>query len=135
MSDTKSSTPTAPTLSQPTPGPWLVRIGETYVRRLAQKQNGPCNTGVYGCVEGGGPDELIICDVWADDVWADDDDARGVHAHAPANARLIAAAPDLYRACRDYIDWWERVPDRECVAAVIEKMRAALALAEGRDAA
>lgn len=51
---------------------------------------------------------------------------------ADANARLIAAAPELYKACRDYMDWLERVPDRECVIAVIENMRAAIAKVEGR---
>jgi hypothetical protein len=41
-----------------------------------------------------------------------------------ANALLIAAAPELLRLCREYLAWLDRAPNRECVSAIIEQMRA-----------
>ena len=79
--------PTKEIVAQHTAGPWTVSVGE---------QNGP-GVGVYGCVYGG-PDEMILCDIWADG-----GDEQGLASQAPANARLIAAAPDLLDACRELV--------------------------------
>lgn len=49
-----------------------------------------------------------------------------------ANARLIAAAPELLTACRNYIAWVDRSETRECIAAIGEQVRDAIAKAEGR---
>lgn len=49
-----------------------------------------------------------------------------------ADARLIAAAPDLLKACRDYLAWVDRKPERKCVVAIQDNMRAAIAKAEPR---
>ena len=73
-------------MSGHTPGPWKVRIG--------QKNNEKAD-GVFACIEGG-PDEFVLCDVWAD--------VDELEAEAPFNARLIAAAPDLLAACKRIID-------------------------------
>jgi hypothetical protein len=53
-------------------------------------------------------------------------------AEMQATATLICAAPDLLVSCRDYIAWLNREPDRECVTAIIQNMRAAIAKGEGR---
>ena len=44
---------------------------------------------------------------------------------------LIGAASDLLAVCRDYVAWLDRAPDRECIAAIDEQMRAAIVKAEG----
>jgi hypothetical protein len=52
-----------------------------------------------------------------------------------ANARLIAAAPDLLEACRAVMWWNERVggfSEPEDERDVLEPLRAAIAKAEGR---
>jgi hypothetical protein len=61
-----------------------------------------------------------VCRVWGER-----------HGTREANARLIAAAPDLLEACMDLIAWEERAEDRECRVAIGEAIRAAIARATG----
>lgn len=49
---------------------------------------------------------------------------------AQANARLIAAAPELYAALRAMVDWWNE--DGGSMDGCIRTAEAALAKAEGR---
>jgi hypothetical protein len=55
-----------------------------------------------------------------------------VHPEDMANARLIAAAPDLYEALVAITDQMELVGDARKDAPFIETARAAIAKAEGR---
>lgn len=48
-----------------------------------------------------------------------------------ADARLIAAAPELLAALENYIRVADRADDRECPAAVLAQARAAVAKAKG----
>jgi hypothetical protein len=54
---------------------------------------------------------------------------------APKHARLIAAAPDLYAALKEFLDYSEGEgnPNLEDIPALRAKLRAALAKAEGKD--
>lgn len=49
-----------------------------------------------------------------------------------ANAHLIAAAPDLLRACKQWLARFDGERDRECAASIVENIRAAVQKAEGR---
>lgn len=54
-----------------------------------------------------------------------------------ANARLIAAAPDLYEAAVSALDYLESCLDPKCepgCGCVLDVLRQAIAKAEGRDA-
>lgn len=51
-----------------------------------------------------------------------------------ANAQLIAAAPDLFDACRQLISSVDKFDGTECVNAILSA-RAAIAKAEGRETA
>ena len=67
-----------------------------------------------------------ICSVWIDDAPLHD-----YNAEQRANARLIAAAPELLEALRTAVDHLEGMPDQEDVAACVVKARAAIAKATG----
>lgn len=57
----------------------------------------------------------------------------GPNGSAVANARLIAAAPDLLEVCKAYLDWddcSEEFPGGECCWCTAQK---AIAKAEGKD--
>ena len=54
---------------------------------------------------------------------------------AEANARLMAAAPDLLAACKDTLDYWETTGFADCdegCDCIVDQMRAAIAKAEGK---
>jgi len=52
---------------------------------------------------------------------------------ANANARLIAAAPDMYKICRELLDWVHGKRPGRCVTDdMTQRLSAALAKAEGR---
>lgn len=87
-----------------TPGPWKVEIDSD------------------GSV-------LIMCSDGAHRYYIGDMEDTCTECHA--NARLIAAAPDLLEACRAFIEadmQWTDVAN-----AVLEQMEAAIAKAEGRE--
>ena len=66
--------------------------------------------------------------------WCTDSDGQVWQAWisvSEANARLIAAAPELLEALRTAVDHLEGMPDQEDVAACVVKARAAIAKAEG----
>jgi hypothetical protein len=95
-----------------TPGPWKVEDGELVAEMPTC--GAMCVLGqIYG----------------ADDYPCRDDD---IDAECKANARLIAAAPDLYAALKDLWDRWGMV-DWTSVhdAALMDAARAAIARAEG----
>ena len=48
-----------------------------------------------------------------------------------ANDRLVKAAPKLLKVCEQYLAWHRREDDRECYAAIVDNMRAAVAKATG----
>jgi hypothetical protein len=53
------------------------------------------------------------------------------HSNPEANARLMAAAPDMLRACRHALDWLASYPGGGASKAY-DHVRAALAKAEGK---
>lgn len=112
-----------------TPGPWNFEVGDF---------NGVPRDGALGSIVSGA-DDIYLAEVW-NDYEAEDasDEALGLPAQgtAVANARLIAAAPDLFAALtmvRDADDECRRdalvtIPDH--ARALID---AAIAKAEGKD--
>jgi hypothetical protein len=52
---------------------------------------------------------------------------------AEANARLIAAAPELLAAVRDCVEWLESVPLGDAPNRSVVAARAVIAKAEGRE--
>lgn len=99
-------------MSKHTPGPWLVEQGE---RTDADNID-------------------VISPDGRDDPWTV---AVAIGSCGPggctiANARLIAAAPDLLEALTSIADQLERVGDSRKDAPFIEAARAAIAKAEGR---
>lgn len=106
-------------MNQPTPGPWEVSDErecemEHFASILSHAEG---HKGVEVCVlQGGHPYR----------------NGEGL-----ANARLIAAAPDLYGACKAWMDWMDSPGDGtdkslDDEAAMLDAMRAALAKAGGR---
>jgi hypothetical protein len=52
---------------------------------------------------------------------------------AAANARLVAAAPELLEACKSMLSSGGLIGDRPDVLSAVQKLRRAVAKAEGRD--
>ena len=78
-----------------------------------------------------------ILTVWAGErpiVIADPCGQETLADHAE-NLNLIAAAPDLLRACEAFIAGIDRTDERECGAATIQMARAAIAKARGTEGA
>lgn len=98
-----------------TPGPW----------RQVWSTNGHFVIGIAGRDGVGVTDSRF-------NLWSGDD------AEAKANARLIAAAPDLAEACQDAIDHIEALVDRDqaghAAGALLATLRAALSKARGETA-
>jgi hypothetical protein len=95
-----------------TPGPWKAVKGDTNV---------VCD-GAWGDVQEAGDDYAIAT------IWADTDE---LESDAEANARLIAAAPDLLAALKEYLEWGAMTgSDRDLFN---EKFTSAIAKAEGRE--
>ena len=106
-----------------TPGPW--RVGGT-----------SGNTGEAEEIAAG----LRII-AWTADTYNEDEDEGEVTDEDRANARLIAAAPELLAACTAVANDCERVidgddcsgmSDAELFGAFLDTLRAAIAKAEGR---
>lgn len=99
-----------------TPGPWLA----------ASHPSSVVGWPVVKCGEGGG---RSICSV----SYLPSNDE--VMAESKANSLLIAAAPDLYAACYDWIAWLDSDGWREDAAAhesrILDVMRAALGKTRG----
>jgi hypothetical protein len=87
-----------------TPGPWKVSP--------ADKDRGALH--VYGSY---GRDWIEVAKVQAVTEWAGSE---------TANARLIAAAPELAEALLEFVDWKGAKVTRETAAVLFEKARAAL---------
>lgn len=87
----------------------------------------------------GGKDDTIIFDDATGYAIADAKTFHGKHGGlevCQANARLMAAAPNLLKACSDWIEWLEpNAPWREDAAdheaKMLDAMRAAIAQATG----
>lgn len=97
--------PTTDRVAQPTPGPWTVN---------REKSAPSIKAGVF--------EILLTCPTFGEpnERWE-------------ANARLIAAAPELLEAVRDFVELYDRLDDAIGVR-VLDKVigaRAALAKAEG----
>ena len=76
---------------------------------------------------------------WDGTIWAEGDENYIGQCYGEANARLIAAAPAMYEACRDeyenYLRQWEQ-QDRHPLSRFrkeVEFYRELLALADGGD--
>jgi hypothetical protein len=95
-------------VSAHTPGPWDAR-----------------NTLVVGPVANGrGP--RLVCDTDPDGDPDTEEQAADV-----ANARLIAAAPELLAALVECSDWiWARMAEHDCVPPCLGRARKAIAKAE-----
>lgn len=110
-------------MSDYTPGPW--RHGA---------QNGSNANNVYA-VNGMGPhDEPNICSVYGIPLYRRvDEEFRDIYHQGLANARLIAAAPELLEALRDIVNSVARCTSGDvCQTSDFTAARAAIAKAEGR---
>lgn len=122
--DESLATPSAETgnvaLPPFTRGPWMHSEGNTYFRRPGKMMTADL---IYERDYGG----RWIAAVWQDDFGVDEQEA---------NAHLIAAAPDLYRAARNALDKVFNDGKREGWAEIqisaLDELRAALAKAEGK---
>lgn len=92
-----------PAAVRPTPGPWEIRDGL-----------------IYGIEDGA---SYLVCDVVGDP-------SAAVNEQDEANARLIAAAPELMEACKQMLKWIDCGCDPS--GKSLASARAAIAKAEGR---
>ena len=101
-------------MSAHTPGPWSLFIESEVVRP--------------GIEAKGVPFTVVV--------WGADDDREGVHGRtsdeAMANARLIAAAPELLGELRKVADYLDATATCNSDKAIAASARAAIAKAEGR---
>lgn len=104
-----------------TPGPWQIRDDMTPDGRLT----------VIGDVDGEYVDGRAHCTYKTIAVCEDDFGER--LANAEANARLIAAAPDLYEALKDLARTVEHAWPSLANTAPLNAARAAILKAEGRE--
>lgn len=126
------------TVAQHTPGPWVARP-----QHQATGRGGRTPGKVLGWIveftEGRGGRIG-----WPSLAWEDTNEgAPGDHPENEANARLIAAAPDLLEACRGvdvlYAELHKALgglvgdPSYDIVIEAVRKARTAIAKAEGRD--
>ena len=99
--------------TQHTPGPWSYFEQNTWGGALPRVR--------YGCVRSPGPDSFVIVNGCA---------PGGIEEEQRANARLIAAAPDLLAACENFVESYESSQSWPTQAQV-DAARAALAQATG----
>jgi hypothetical protein len=102
--------------ARPTPGPWEVRLSPALVKTrciVHETRNGT---------------RLLSRHVATVSV-------HGPDAENEANARLLAAAPELLAACKRAVEWLDNGPGGTGMDAACAHVRAAIAKAEGRGAA
>lgn len=80
-----------------TPGPWLRVLNEPEAIGVLEKRGDSTVIRYIATVEGDFDD------------WVDD----GCDVEAEANARLLAAAPELYAALAEFADWFGPIEDNE----------------------
>jgi hypothetical protein len=100
--------------SKHTPGPWYVGINESVI-------DSPAGEKFLGIGTDG---ERTICRV---------SQLATQDAEDEANAQLIAAAPDLLIACQRALNWIELHAGEDWGKKIQERMRNAIAKAEGTD--
>lgn len=118
-------------MSAHTPGPWILATVRTSV--------GSCHK--IGPFPNGDRAKTFAC-VYADGHRIGIDDANPASAELRANARLVAAAPELLEACQAMIEWDAREQDyavdfnarMELCRIAFDKARAAIAKATGEQA-
>lgn len=99
---------------QHTPGPWIIRVGTNLLTRYIDFTGTPDHT---------------ACTVA--EIWPEDDCGESIEM-AEANARLIAAAPDLLEALRLLLDYPSgQYSSRGDYDAAYEKASVAIAKATG----
>jgi hypothetical protein len=93
-------------MSKHTPGPW----------KVAKPQKSHANGKLmYGIV---GPEIVADYEDWG---------------FTEANARLIAAAPDLLEVLSEVVKFWDSIVPTDCINDMHIKARAAIARAEGEN--
>ena len=116
-------------MADPTPGPWHV-IGFEDLPDVDDLMIVAFDV----AAPGEAPPELYICNIGSDGGRYSalaPVEAGGDWPVSLANARLIAAAPDLLAALIAVLKVIDRADDRGCPAGALEMARAAIARAEG----
>lgn len=111
-------------MNKHTPGPW----------EFTTEFNGQTRDGVSGSIVSA--DAIFIAEIWDDYEAEPDDEATDGTPPAgtmTANARLIAAAPDLYSAIKDAMHYLDQTigPCDEGCECILHALHAAIAKAEG----
>lgn len=99
-----------------TPGPWKLARNGSHAGRIAV---------VHGCMN---PDPSSDKYGWLE-IWSRSWVGHDTPQHMEANARLIAAAPELYDVLCDIVGWLEQGGTID--PAVIEEAKAVIAKTEG----
>lgn len=105
----------APSTENHTPGPWIAAASASSI--VGWPIVGPRGRAVASvhCRRGDTPEGAQI------------------NSEAGANARLIAAAPELYGICKQVLDWVHGKREGRCVTdELTQRLVAAIAKAEGR---
>ena len=115
-------------MNKHTPGPWTAQRSGRNERMLGKKNWNPddphqCALAVYA--------RSKVCTLA--DEYGTDAEERAMRAEQEANAHLIAAAPDLLAALREYLERHEASCEPSGLPEY-EQARAAIAKAEGRNA-
>lgn len=106
-----------------TPGPWYV-LGPWPSIHVGPMVDGGC--GGFGECPEPPQYEPVCC------VHQSADYTTEANEEVQANARLIATAPDLLEACKNFIAWYDASPD-EVYDFDWERVRAAIAKATGSE--
>jgi hypothetical protein len=112
-----------------TPGPWSAMRSGRNDAMLGQRGWNPddpyqCGLRVYG-------NNRLICTL--QDEYGDDAERRAMRAEQEANARLIAAAPELLEGARQVVEWRDLIrqnyPDMAGLIRGMDDLAAAIAKA------
>ena len=114
-----------------TPGPWKVYGHGLYMNELAGKKHGS----IFADDDSNDGDGRNICEIAASQRIVFEDKRRHddfVHSHEDeANARLIAAAPDMLAALKEVAEVASSTQSRFTRQAILKYVAAAVAKAEG----